>query len=206
MAVYDVTMRPGQPLSTLHGPLLKEAPAMTDLTREQEMETRRLAVSDAVKMLRMVASAPACNDGFVCAEDLSSNEQATAWALVGSGLLIREQLAQVKSDVDGEPMPVWGFGLSSEGAGLLALLDAADERDKLKRDLDAARAAVEKLVELSRYLCTTVGKCEGCPRHETPSKCGMCSIPGLRKWAYAPAPVPDAAQGEGETGEGGEGE
>lgn len=156
MAVYDVTMRPGQPLSTLHGPLLKEAPAMTDLTREQEMETRRLAVSDAVKMLRMVASAPACNDGFVCAEDLSSNEQATAWALVGSGLLIREQLAQVKSDVDGEPMPVWGFGLSSEGAGLLALLDAADERDKLKRDLDAARAAVEKLVELSRYLCTCI--------------------------------------------------
>ena len=77
------------------------------------------------------------------------------------------------------------------------------ERDALSRQLatvgqerDAARAAVEKLVGLSRYLCTTVGKCEGCPRHETPSKCGMCSIPGLRTWAYAPAPVPGDAGGD----------
>jgi len=82
---------------------------------------------------------------------------------------------------------------------IIALLDAADERDTLQQERDEARAAVEKLVELSRYLCTTVGKCEGCPRHETPSKCGMCSIPGLRKWAYAPAPVPDA-QGAPSTG------
>jgi len=209
MAVYDVTMRPGQPLSTLHGPLLKEAPAMTDLTREQEMETRRLAVSDAVKMLRMVASAPACNDGFVCAEDLSSNEQATAWALVGSGLLIREQLAQVKSDVDGEPMPVWGFGLSSEGAGLLALLDAADERDKLKRDLDAARAAVEKLAGENHSLgcrdCIAYVIGRGCPRVQDAPVGEWVSCRQARKEAaYAPAPVPDA-QGEGET-EGGDGE
>ena len=183
--MYDVTMRPGQPLSTLHGPLLKEAPAMTDLTRK-----KLDALRDAAEKATM---GPWSYHGPDCCEDDDSDCDATGpeAQVMYYGDSSGQCIAETWANADAH------FIAAANPQTILALLDAADERDKLKRDLDAARAAGEKLVELSRYLCTTIGKCEGFPRHETPSKCGMCSIPGLRKWAYAPAPVPgDAAQGE----------
>jgi hypothetical protein len=95
-----------------------------ELTQERRMEICKLTKSDAVKMPQMVERAPACDDGFVCAEDLTSDEERAAWGLVQAGLLLAEQMATVKSDVDGERLPIWGFALTSEGAGLLALLSA----------------------------------------------------------------------------------
>ena len=88
---------------------------------------------------------------------------------------------------------------------ILALLDAADERDKLKRDLDAARTAVEKLVVAFGASVENDEDCSRCPLEAGAGYSSRCSTPGiagcaesLRTWAYAPAPVPgDAAQGGG---------
>ena len=157
---------------------------MTDLTREQ-----RDALRDAAEKATM---GPWSYHGPDCCEDDDSDCDATGpeAQVMYYGDSSGQCIAETWANADAH------FIAAANPQTILALLNAlarTEQRAKqAEQERDAARAAVEKLVELSRYLCTTVGKCEGCPRHETPSKCGMCSIPGLREWAYAPAPVPPA--------------
>ena len=92
------------------------------LTAEQRMFLRTFAASEAMSVLKEVDAAPACDDGMVSALDLGHAREQVAWGLCQADLLLAEQIGNYK-DVDGQPLPEWGFMVNETGAG--AILAAA---------------------------------------------------------------------------------
>ena len=133
MAVYDVTMRPGQPLSTLHGPLLKEAPAMTDLTRK-----KLDALRDAAEKATM---GPWSYHGPDCCEDDDSDCDATGpeAQVMYYGDSSGQCIAETWANADAH------FIAAANPQTILALLDAlrATEQRAEQAERDAARATAE---------------------------------------------------------------
>lgn len=160
---------------------------MTDLTREQLD-----ALRDAAEKATM---GPWSYHGPDCCEDDDSDCDATGpeAQVMYYGDSSGQCIAETWANADAH------FIAAANPQTILALLDAADERDTLQQERDAARAAVEKLAVAFGASVENDEDCSRCPLEAGAGYSSRCSTPGiagcaesLRTWAYAPATAQDA--------------
>ena len=180
---------------------------MTDLTRK-----KLDALRDAAEKATM---GPWSYHGPDCCEDDDSDCDATGpeAQVMYYGDSSGQCIAETWANADAH------FIAAANPQTILALLDAADERDKLKRDLDAARAAVvvqlmDNLIDVTHLIAAEDNPWVARPDQEiiaglrdgyaqgrnhalSVMQGTICRIRHEAMKRIAPAPVPgDAAQGE----------